>query len=542
MKNFTLFVLIAFSLLACQKQVDNLPNEAFKSIILKERDSKNPWVQPNDSMALTNTSTKSEARNNFLGCSFPTTSLSLIGKDAKFYNVINIDKIRQYDESLIHNILVNNFNSYHYSYANSYNYIAKTNLEQKISYNLGLDLKVFSFANKATLSKIFRTSFESEASYTFGEICINWYHNHMYIENHATFYEFLNSKDYFDPIFKNNLYSYHPSRLIADYGRLVVFGYLGGGSAKAFLTGKNTSQSTNQINENNFDIELGSSYKIINGNFSMGKDWSSSNSQTGAFSEIKTVLLTSGGTPHGRELQAPSDIKGWNINLNSWVESLQDPNKHVIADITTGGLVPIADLPIEKNLRDQLMTYTNDPKAPIKQIQEPYIEINYSTGGYIPSGGEIYTILNTRFGDKIKLRMYYIGLFNNSYFEFKKQRAIEAEVVRVSKLFGLRIVQTNLPKTISDKSSDMPDWNEIQKPKEMYNWFNEENLSKIEHNGDVYIYSNIIMPDGKKYAFSLRKEQFIYDNGLKELIDRLPVAPAGINVDYIYSYCTIFAL
>lgn len=226
---------------------------------------------------------------------------------------------------------------------------------------------------------------------------------------------------------------------------------------------------------------------------------------------VKTI----GGNSSFAAFSVPQEVKGADINLSSWLNSLDDKETHSVVEIGDNGLIPLSDLIPEANIRRQTQTYYKDGVTIYKKLQEPEIILRLNI---IRPAEKIVvgTFLKTRFGDNILLR---IKGFPICYSGKDVDDYIDAEAERIYKIFKVRVIKPSLSTRATKVTDPLPD-NEL---------FMEPDLCKFEHDGAIYIIDSRNHDlSGVVRSLSIHNAKTISDYGLQELLNRLP----RIEVDY----------
>lgn len=97
------------------------------------------------------------------------------------------------------------------------------------------------------------------------------------------------------------------------------------------------------------------------------------------FETLKISFNTIGGNASASAFSIPMEVDKANINLTSWLSSLDNPNNHVISDFAENGLIPITNLILEYNLKERINWYIDKESYKASSFCEPQIMIAQAT-------------------------------------------------------------------------------------------------------------------------------------------------------------------
>lgn len=218
-----------------------------------------------------------------------------------------------------------------------------------------------------------------------------------------------------DSWFLDDLYNSTIVDVLNIYGPFVITGYYSGGRVDAFYYGKYAVRADSTTMEKDLTFSIDASYKwgthgkdsanSSSANFHFGNNKGSGLSEENKFSEVISVIGTTGGSKDLLVRTPPTDISKLNIDLSSWLSSLNNKSTHAFIGLQDGGLLSISNFMLEENFRrrvqDTHLGYFNT-----NALIEPFIEILKVLSKTTSSGEKLYDIaavLNTRQGDKIIL-------------------------------------------------------------------------------------------------------------------------------------------
>ncbi len=330
--------------------------------------------------------------------------------------VIDIDKVSDYDHSLISKNHIGHSSVGSFSYADYDDFLKKSQLIKKSS--SGFSLNIFGLVKigrKHRNTKVFASYINDSTRSVYGEANVAYYNSEFKL-NPSESSLHVYALTCLSKSFMRDLYGSPTGNILSNYGDFIMTDYITGGKMTALLAGMTKSTVSVQERLQAMDQEINASI-----DFTLGKDsgnvsldslkiGKSNGTITGAkrFLEKSYASLNTYGGKHGVEIaDKPFDLNSSSIDLTPWAKSLDDADTHSIVSIGDGGLIDIGDVVLEKNYKERLK-YTSEGYLESNiNFFTTFIEISryyirYSSK-YKKDLYGIAAILNTRQGDKIIL-------------------------------------------------------------------------------------------------------------------------------------------
>lgn len=328
--------------------------------------------------------------------------------------VIDIDKVSDYDHSLISKNHIGHSSVGSFSYADYDDFLKKSQLIKKSS--SGFSLNIFGLVKigrKHRNTKVFASYINDSTRSVYGEANVAYYNSEFKL-NPSESSLHVYALTCLSKSFMRDLYGSPTGNILSNYGDFIMTDYITGGKMTALLAGMTKSTVSVQERLQAMDQEINASI-----DFTLGKDsgnvsldslkiGKSNGTITGAkrFLEKSYASLNTYGGKHGVEIaDKPFDLNSSSIDLTPWAKSLDDADTHSIVSIGDGGLIDIGDVVLEKNYKERLK-YTSEGYLESNiNFFTTFIEISryyirYSSK-YKKDLYGIAAILNTRQGDKI---------------------------------------------------------------------------------------------------------------------------------------------
>lgn len=443
------------------------------------------------------------------------------------YPIIDMEKLLRDHPSYFSDKSINLGEANSFAYASFDRYEEKSNITNKVSSGLSLNLGLFSIGSKKTMSEVFTSTVVNESQSVFGELNVLYKANQYTLQTSSNILENIRSK-YLFPEFKEELYNTSPSELFQNYGGFVLRDFFTGGRAIALYTGKYKSSSTESGKESDMNKDINASYGFdvngsssnVSGELGIGKKYSNGTASSGKFNSVSVSVKTLGGSPAYATFNSPQNLDNVNINLSSWLSSLSDKNKHAIIDVAKNGLIPITEFIPEDNLRKKIEGYYETGVSSVESLQEPYwlLVTAYNQKPPITIGIELID----KYGDK-----NYVGvvtLHNADLEEYLPQLS-----ARLQKICDLKVVD----RINRSNTQNNP-------PYERF-YIDFKNAKKVVDTNDGTIY--IICKNSRVstlFAFTVHGDKVIRDYAMQKYIDSLPTANVSIQ-ELLDSY-TLHAL
>ncbi|MFV0506486.1 MAG: MAC/perforin domain-containing protein [Bacteroidales bacterium] len=423
-------------------------------------------------------------------------------------------------------------------------YTSNSTVTNTVNGGFNLNLGLFSVGNKTNTKNVFTKSLVEDTNATFGELNVV-VRDSVHRMQYSTAIQQKIKARYLAKDFEDELYNTHPSEFFMNYGGFVLANFVTGGKATAIFGGKYKKAESSEKKEKNMDIEISASYgfdfkgKDSNGNVSgdlkLGRGNSSSSSTSTKFESIIMSIKTVGGNSSFAAFSAPKKVENTEVNLSSWLSSLNDKDNLSVVEFGTNGLIPITDLIIERNLQNQLSAYYATGVSSYEALKEPKVTINVIMYNQ-PQVYVIGTELHTRFGNKILLRSKFMGhMFQPNFMQIVDDY-VNAEADRMAKMFKVKITSNASNLRVHKAFGETP------KTYFDFDGFNEGDLKKYTHDETIYIVSNYAITNNpshplynKKFALSIHNNKTIKAYDMQAFINRLPIVDMNYE-DFIQDY------
>lgn len=535
-KNIVFIFISLFISYSCNNETDDIyDNDTYNDqiIVLKERTS--PWESSSfDSKQKNALKYASISHRDLLGYSLKNKEYPLEDTKNIGNQVIDIAKLAKDYPNYVRSWKNNTGEATYFTYANFNRYVSNSTITKVVNNGFSLNLGLFSIGNKSNSTSIFSKNLTEDKNAVFGELDVIIRDSIHQIQYSSNIHNIIKKK-YISQDFKDELYNTHPSEFFNNYGGFVITSFVTGGKAIAKYTGLYKKTEYSETKEQNMDSEINSSFKFDykgkenngggEGNLKLGRGNTSTVSITNEFSTLMMSIKTIGGNSSFAAFSVPKEIKNTEINLSSWLSSLDNKDNLNIVEYKDNSLVPVSDFIIEKNLQSFFKSYYSNGVNNNGKLTEPVITISLIAYS-VPQIYVIGTKLKTRFGDEILLKSKFMGNMAQPNFDKLVNDYVTNEANRIYKMFNVKVVRYvgtrsmigEIPKTYFD-----------------FDGFQEGDLRKYVYNGVTYIVTNYIiknMPsnpyNNKKLALSIYSNKILKEYGMTELINRLP----SINIDY----------
>lgn len=474
-------------------------------LILSKKTSTKSLIQPREKLPF----------NEYLGRSYVDRTLPIGSSENVAFPVIDIKKLYQEHPNYITDARIGKGEATSFSYANFERYTSNSKTSKKIKLGFSINLGLFSIGAKRSMTEIYSSSLIQESNRVYGELNVEIKDSYYILQTSSNINKII-TLDYLTPEFKDELYNTHPSELFNSYGGFVLTDFITGGRTTAVFTGSYSGFDAAETKEKSMDTDISASYGFqpiiangkISGEFGIGKAYAQGSSTSNKISVLQTSIKTLGGSLAFSNFSAAKSINDINIDLSSWLNSLNDKSTHSIIDIADEGLVPLTGFVMEENFKKYFNSFYEKGVSEIKALQEPYIAIIQHGSS---SQSIIYSMLVTRFGDGILLDTLHL-----SYSQKDIENTINSIKEEKLKIYdGLKI------KYFHDNAQLI-----ITPP--LHNYSIEEYKMKkyidTKHNMIYLIYIN---PNNKydpkgKYALSIHADYLIDTYALRKFVNALP--------------------
>lgn len=332
------------------------------------------------------------------------------------FQVIDIDKVSDYDHSLISKNHIGHSSIGSFSYADYDDFLKKSQLIKKSSSGFSLNIiGIIKIGRKHRNTKMFASYINDSTRSVYGEANVAYYNSEFKL-NPSESSLHVYSLGCLSKSFIKNLYGSPVGNILSNYGDFIMTDYITGGKMTALLAGMTKSTVSVQERLQAMDEEINASI-----DFTLGKDsgnvsldslkiGKSNGTISGAkrFLEKSYACINTYGGKHGVEVaDKPFDLNASSIDLTPWSKSLEDDDTHSIVSIGDGGLINIGDVVLEKNYKERLKYTSEGYLNSYTNFFTTFIEISRyyirHSSKYNKDLYGIAAILNTRQGDKIVL-------------------------------------------------------------------------------------------------------------------------------------------
>ena len=546
MKNLLLFFTFCMFILA---SCDNDTQEEFiensqdqiksKAIILKERDPDSPLILSKRRVKNLKSRVKSgnEPFKNYLGKSFKTDAMPLTDYENFGWSVIDIENyLKDYPNSY-YNVQIGTTESNSFAYTSFDRYVEKSKVTKKVKGGFSLNLGVFSIGAKKSMERTFSMTAINESNRVFGELHYQYMDSKYWLKNTSNDIKIM--KSYVSQSFTDDLYNITPDELFDTYGGFVLCDFIVGGTAVAVYSGKYQGSEQSETREKNMETDINASYgKVASGNFGIGKDYSNGKESSNKFTDLRASVKTLGGIGAIINYTDPEKVSSININLSSWLTSLNNENTHSIIDISDNGLLPISEFVREYNLKYYLKSFLEGKGIwGGRQFIEP--EIIYA---YLENINRDILFLKTRFGDVIRLHNEkHISKANTESLINTYSSKYKVKITDYSPWYNYVFVDLFPNGTVNDEFDPLAELY----INEAFNEFNYgatieinvgDTMKKIVYEDKTYLISQ---KAGVKFVYSIHDDYILDTYGIREWVNNMP--PSQLTEIQLDEY-TIVAL
>lgn len=411
-----LFVACSDNLDSSTQQMTGIGTEVSDGdVILQKRNPNLPEVVtkvPTFEEGLTRSSTSSGSSDKYLGYGFKLYKGNYIPSDFDNFthSILNIDAIKEYDESYVDEKYPNWNDQSSYTFYNFDDYTHFSTESKTIKTGFSLNLGFFSVGKKKTTIETFRTFINETMEQTYGEMNILFAHGKFMLLNSSGSTK-VYARQFLRRPFINDLYTSPISSIIDSYGDFVVVGYYTGGRAFAQYMGNAASSTNVEQRTKSLDTNITASltYEGDSLNASFGFNGKNGNfdstvyKRQDIFLRVKTLGGIQDETGVVNSTMALRDI---NIDLQAWRKSLNDSKNHTVIDLAQEGLFPMSDFVLERNFQRRFDDTSKNILLPVTRFYTPSIMITRVLKRTSTSGENLYEVapvLTTRQGDLIVL-------------------------------------------------------------------------------------------------------------------------------------------
>lgn len=426
MKNFKYFtfpLIISMSFLSCSEDIDNISNSSpidqsqnkEPNVVIQRRNPNLPTIKKlADNEPKTRGDISGEIGNSdaLLGHGYNLKNGNYIIGDFKnvSHAIVDINAIKVYDPTYINGMRLNTTETTSFAYDTFDRYQYNSTISKTVTAGFSLNFKIFSIGAKRTTTEVFKSVIDNTSEATYGELNINFTNSQFSLQNSVATRK-LFARQFLTKSFVRSLYNSPMSSVLNSHGDFVLTGYLTGGKAYASYAGKAKSGVNTQGKEKDMDKSINASvtYNGSSGSGNLGFTGSNHDETTTTFksTDMFIYIKTFGGIRDGNEAEIKARvIKDLNIDLTSWMRSLNDVSNHTMIGIVDHSLFPLSDFVLEKNFKQRLDDTFNEVLPTFEDLVYPYIEIVRVMERSTPSYEALYdvaAVLVTRQGDRIIL-------------------------------------------------------------------------------------------------------------------------------------------
>jgi hypothetical protein len=395
-----LAVLLAVGFYACNENDDLVEKTGMqeqiksKAIVLKERDPNSPLILSKKVIDEPERKLKSgnEPFKKYLGRSFKMNTLPLTDYRNFGPRVIEVETYLKDNPNGSDTDRIGYTDNYSFAYTNFSKYVEKSEVQKKVKGGFKLNLGLFSIGAKRSMERTFSKTKVEERNRVFGELHYLYQDSRYWLTTNS--YDVKEMQNYLSKSFLNHLYNNTPTELYEYYGRFIMCDFIVGGKAIALYSGVYQGNESSETRGKKMQTDIDASYgKTVSGDFGFGRGYTNGKEFSNKFTDLRASVKTLGGIGAVVNFSNPEKVSSVNVNLTSWLSSLNNKNNHSIIEFSDDGLLPITEFVEEDNLKYQLETY-----RPIERFYEPVLVY-----GYLEVLNRDLLCIQTRFGDIIRL-------------------------------------------------------------------------------------------------------------------------------------------
>ena len=381
MKNLLLFFTFCMFILA---SCDNDTQEEFiensqdqiksKTIILKERDPNSPLILSKKVAEEPERKLKSgnEPFQKYLGRSFKMNTLPLTDYKNFGPRIIDLEKYLINNPDGTDTDRIGYTDNYSFAYSRFSKYLEKSTVKKKVKGGFKLNLGLFSIGARKSMERTFSKTTVEESNRVFGELHYLYQDSRYWLTTNS--YDLKEMRYCLSKSFLNHLYNNTPSEFFETYGGFVMCDFIVGGKATAFYSGVYKGNESLEARGKDMNSDIGASYgKTASGDFGIGRGYTNGKELTNKFTDLRTSVKTLGGIGAIAAFTTPEKISSINVDLTSWLASLNNKNNHSIIEFSDNGLLPITELIREENLKERIVRAIRGNNNPVANFREPVL-------------------------------------------------------------------------------------------------------------------------------------------------------------------------
>lgn len=525
-------MLLLVSSVSCTKQNLSNENQGSSSIapdieIIQERDQEYPWdpdMFENNFLRTRNSAEQTVAPSDYAGRVWSLRYFPVDNPENAGIKVIDVDSyIKQHDGDALIDINLRKTATIMFTFADYDRLLTKTDYSTTVSTGSSFSL----FGIKAGANLDFNTTFgeeterETQNVYGYFEYRYDGMKYTLVLPDVEYEKKFI-AAQYTSDDFKWALSSYTPQSFVNKFGAYLLTNYLTGGKANIEYLGRMTNTSSSQSSEDAMEIAMSATLGSLgSSNVKFEYDAETYKKVESKFQSVRIATKSIGGDPN-HNAASVTPINQFSVDFSDWAKTLTDYSKHTVTKIYPGGLIPLSDFVLERNLKNMFAQIYRSESVPDKQFVEPVIEV--TKGGSstalpglsgIPEKWSVRFTLTTRYGDKLVLAKL------TDVSKEEADRFMAEKCTEFKEIFGTKIVSKAANSLLIDSESTGTDIPVVQ-IKNKYIYFGVNYMSKYTTPSGVTYLVYDSPDESKVYVYTVHDDFVKYAYGLYEFIDTLP--------------------
>lgn len=394
MKKYIIFItlLLIAMLASCSDELDKSANASYNqslekvgNIIIQPRNPNLPDIEPFAPLKQTKAVLSGEIGNSdaFLGRAYNLKNGNYILGDFSnvSHQIIDLNAVKAYDPNYVDGRKLNTTEKRSFTYDTFKRYQFNSSITKKITSGFSLDLKIFTLGKTKTTTEVFKTVIDNTEEATYGELNIDFVDSQFTLQNSDATRK-LFARQFLTKSFIRSLYNSPISSTLNSYGDFVLTGYMTGGKAYAAFAGSSTGNEKTEVKEKDMDKSMNATLNLkkdtVNASANLGFVGKNHIDSTNTFKSNDTYVYikTYGGVRDGSEATiGVRALKDLNVDLTSWMRSLNNTSNHTMIDVKDNSLYPLSDFVLEKNFKQRLDDTFNEVLPNYNNLVRPYIEI-----------------------------------------------------------------------------------------------------------------------------------------------------------------------
>ncbi len=432
MKNLFCLLLSLVVLFSCDNEIENKSeldvNGINGEIELRKRDEKSPVILSKKLETNRYEKIKTKASSplglfHYLGRGYKTDEISIGDPVYVKFPVLDVDKLYADNKDYFLHINLGKTEAKSLSYSSFERYVEKSTTKNTVQRGSKLNIGLFSIGSQNKISSVFSEEVSQDYKKVFGELNINVIDASYTIQTSTNILNKIRV-NYLHANFVDEIFNNIPEEVIDIYGGLMLMDYTTGGRAEAIFEGNYSKIATDIVKETAMDVTLDGTYNSsivatksgetpigVSGNLSFSGNKYKGSTTSRELTDVKMTIKTIGGSKEYGSYTIPTSLETINLNMSSWVSSLNNTSTHNLIGINSEGLHPISNYILEENVKkniesafEKYVPGSGIPagRLPIAPLREPYIYIAHTLN---PTAKTITMsmALITRFNDEIDL-------------------------------------------------------------------------------------------------------------------------------------------